>query len=86
MGALGEHFETVVIKRGRLGAAIGGRDGVRVECPALAVTVVDSTGAGDAFAAGFIAARLTGDDETAALGKAIAAGARAVQAIGGQPG
>ena len=83
--ALGERFGTVLIKRGRLGAALGGRDGVRVLLPAPAVTVVDSTGAGDAFAAGFIAAHLAGDDDTAALGKGIAAGAEAVQSIGGQP-
>ena len=86
IAALGERFDTVLLKRGRLGAAIGGRGGIRAELPAPAVTVVDSTGAGDAFAAGFIAARLAGEDEAAALGKAIAAGARAVQSIGGQPG
>ena len=86
MRALGVHYETVLIKRGRLGAAIGGRDGIRLALPAPAVSVVDSTGAGDAFAAGFIAARLAGDDEPGALGKGIAAGAKAVQSIGGQPG
>lgn len=86
MRALGAHYGTVLIKRGRLGAAIGGRDGIRVELPAPEVTVVDSTGAGDAFAAGFIAARLAGADEAEALAKAIAAGAKAVQSIGGQPG
>jgi sugar/nucleoside kinase (ribokinase family) len=85
MRALGERFDTVLIKRGRLGAALGGRDGVRVEQPAPQVVVVDSTGAGDAFAAGFIAAHLAGDDEASALAKGIAAGARAVQSIGGQP-
>jgi sugar/nucleoside kinase (ribokinase family) len=84
--ALGAHFGTVLIKRGRLGAALGGREGVRVLLPAPVVTVVDTTGAGDAFAAGFIAGHLAGDDEAAALAKGIAAGARAVQAIGGQPG
>src|SRR5690606_1974877 len=66
--ALGERFKTVLIKRGRLGAALGGRDGIRVDLPAPTVTVVDSTGAGDAFAAGFIAAGLAGADEAAALG------------------
>lgn len=86
MRALGERFGTVLIKRGRLGAALGGRDGVRAELPAPVVTVVDSTGAGDAFAAGFIAAHLAGDDEPTALGKGIAVGAKAVQSIGGQPG
>lgn len=86
MLALGAHYETVLIKRGALGAAIGGRDGVRLELPAPQVDVVDTTGAGDAFAAGFIAARLAGADEAEALERAIAAGAKAVQSIGGQPG
>jgi sugar/nucleoside kinase (ribokinase family) len=86
MRALGERFTNVVIKRGRLGATLGGRDGVRVLLPAPEVTVVDSTGAGDAFAAGFIAAHLAGDDEATGLAKGIAAGAKAVQSIGGQPG
>ena len=86
MRALGAHYGTVLIKRGRLGAAIGGRDGIRVDLPAPEVTVVDSTGAGDAFAAGFIAARLAGADEAGALARAIEAGAKAVQSIGGQPG
>lgn len=83
--ALGARFANVVIKRGRLGAALGGSDGVRVLRPAPVVTVVDSTGAGDAFAAGFIAALLAGDNEASALAKGIAAGAKAVQSIGGQP-
>lgn len=86
MQALGAHYDTVLIKRGRLGAAVGSRAGIRLDLPAPAVTVVDSTGAGDAFAAGFIAARLAGKDEREALTKAIEAGARAVQSIGGQPG
>ncbi|MGB3336715.1 MAG: sugar kinase [Devosia sp.] len=85
MQALGERFQTVLIKRGRLGACIGGRNGVRIMLPAPEVSVVDTTGAGDAFAAGFIAARLAGDDDATALGKGIAAGAKAVQSIGGQP-
>ncbi|KRA44802.1 carbohydrate kinase family protein [Devosia sp. Root635] len=84
--ALGAHYDTVLIKRGRLGAVLGGRNGIRLDLPAPAVTVVDSTGAGDAFAAGFIAARLAGAAEPEALTKAIEAGAKAVQSIGGQPG
>ncbi|WEK04409.1 MAG: sugar kinase [Candidatus Devosia phytovorans] len=83
--ALGAHYETVVLKRGAQGAAVGGRDGVRVELPAQQVHVVDTTGAGDAFAAGFIAARLSGMDEAEALARAISSGAKAVQSIGGQP-
>jgi len=82
---LGARFTHVVIKRGRLGAVLGGREGVRVALPAQAVPVVDSTGAGDAFAAGLLAAHLAGQDMAAALAAGIAAGARAVQFIGGQP-
>lgn len=85
MRLLGQHYGTVVIKRGRLGAALGGQNGVRLELPAQVVEVVDSTGAGDAFAAGFIAAHVAGDTSEVALAKGIAAGARAVQSIGGQP-
>lgn len=84
--ALAEHFGNVVIKRGAEGAVLGRRAGVRVTLPAQRVPVVDSTGAGDAFAAGFLAAHLAGEDEASALAKAIAAGARAVQTLGGQPG
>ncbi len=50
------------------------------------VAVVDTTGAGDAFAAAFIAAEIGGTfgPETA-LERAIAAGADAVTRLGGQP-
>ena len=82
---LGLHYTHVIIKRGRLGAVLGGRGGIELSLPAPSVTVRDSTGAGDAFAAGFIAAHLAGADDAVAMAKGIAAGARAVQAIGGQP-
>jgi sugar/nucleoside kinase (ribokinase family) len=44
---------TWVIKRGASGCAIE-QDGERLELPAAAAEVVDTTGAGDAFAAGFL--------------------------------
>ena len=86
LAALGAQFGTVIIKRGALGAVLGDRHGVRMTLPAPAVSVVDSTGAGDAFAAGFMAAHLAGREAGAAMAEGIAAGARAVQSIGGQPG
>ena len=46
IAALSAQFGNVVIKRGADGAALGGRDGVRVSLPAQRVEVVDSTGAG----------------------------------------
>jgi sugar/nucleoside kinase (ribokinase family) len=72
------YFGTVIIKRGALGAITS--EGI--ELPAKIVPVVDTTGAGDAFLAGYIAGTLNGSDP---LATAIAAGARAVQHYGAQP-
>jgi sugar/nucleoside kinase (ribokinase family) len=85
MRELGRTYHRVIIKRGAAGAAIGGRDGVRLTQPAERVTPIDTTGAGDAFAAGFLAARQLGESEAEALSAGIAAGARAVAMVGGQP-
>lgn len=82
---LGERFRHVVVKRGRFGAILGGRDGIVATAPAPFVQVVDTTGAGDAFAASFVAAMLSGADPKACLEAGIAGGARAVQSLGGQP-
>ena len=85
MQTLGRFFEHVVLKRGAAGAALGGRKGVTLSLPAPASEVVDSTGAGDAFAAAFIAAELRGGTPEARLKAGIEAGSRAVAKIGGQP-
>jgi sugar/nucleoside kinase (ribokinase family) len=85
MTGLGAHFERVIIKRGARGAALGDRHGVRVERAAPVVEVVDTTGAGDAFAAGFITAELSGASEAEALDRGVVAGSEAVRIIGGQP-
>ncbi|WP_155798506.1 PfkB family carbohydrate kinase [Sorangium cellulosum] len=44
-----------------------------------------ATGAGDAFAAGFIAAEIEGAGEAEGLRRGIEAGSRAVTRLGGQP-
>lgn len=66
--------ELVVKNAGR--PAIAFADGRRIEVPALAVDVVEPIGAGDAFAAGYLAARHSGGDIPRALrtGHAVAAG------------
>ena len=86
MQTLGRFYERVVIKRGVAGAAVGGRKGVALSMPAPLSDVVDTTGAGDAFAAAFLAAELRGQPLDACLKAGIAAGSEAVTTIGGQPG
>jgi len=82
---LGARFTEVVIKRGAQGAMLGGLAGVRALLPAPAVAVVDTTGAGDAFAAGFIAARLDGSGPDLCLARGIALGAACVTFAGARP-
>lgn len=78
---------TAVIKLGAEGAVAARRDGSVVHSPALAVAqVLDPVGAGDAFAAGFIAATLEGRGLEAALRMANACGAAAVAAVGDMAG
>jgi ribokinase len=65
-----------------------GGQGCRVferRVPAPAVTVLDGTGAGDAFAAAFCVAYLDGATPLEAAGRAVLVGARAVAKLGGRP-
>jgi ribokinase len=74
---LTEHAREVVVKLGPQGALwTDGSEQVRV--PAVDVQVVDTTGAGDAFAAGLLAARLAGAGPADALGAGCALAAEAV--------
>ena len=72
---------TAVVKHGAHGAEVKA-EGRTVSHVGYAVDAVDTTGAGDAFAAGYIAARLDGADERTALSTGNACGALAA----GQPG
>ncbi len=87
MDALGGFAPEVVLKMGRGGAVYGG-NGMEGHCPAVtpAGAVIDTTGAGDAFMAGLLAARMRDADPIDALSHACAAGAWAVTLVGARPG
>lgn len=85
MRVLGSNYGRVVIKLGAGGAAAGDASGVKLRLPAPAVKVVDTTGAGDAFAAAFVSAELRGVDLETCLRRGIEAGSAAVTKVGGQP-
>jgi sugar/nucleoside kinase (ribokinase family) len=81
---LAARFPLVVIKRGAEGCeAAEGSKRWRVASPK--VEAIDTTGAGDAFVAAFLAARLSGAGIEDCLTRAAAAGAAATQMIGGRP-
>jgi sugar/nucleoside kinase (ribokinase family) len=72
--SLADDDRIVIARLGAAGSMACSTDGV-VTMPSFPVDVVDTVGAGDAFNAGFIAARLRGDDVPEALrqGNAVAA-------------
>ena len=70
----------MVVKLGPGGARWGD-----VHVPAEDIEVVDTTGAGDAFAAGFLSARLRGAEPPDALAAGCRAGARVVAQVGARP-
>jgi sugar/nucleoside kinase (ribokinase family) len=75
----------VVVKRGAAGALWCGRDGVTAVVAAERVHPHDPTGAGDAFAAGLLAAWCAGASPADALAAGVALGAEAVRAVGARP-
>jgi ribokinase len=79
-----QRVRETVVKLGPGGARWS--DGSRsIHVPAEPVDVVDTTGAGDAFAAGFLSARLGGADPRAALEAGCRVAARAVAQVGARP-
>jgi 2-dehydro-3-deoxygluconokinase len=75
----------VVLKDGAAGSCATDGHGW-VEQPAMAAQLVDPVGAGDAFAAGFLSARLLGLDLAASLERAAVVAALVVQVPGDMPG
>jgi len=72
----------VVVKRGARGALAASRDEL-VEVPAFEVQVADTTGAGDTFDGGFVAAWLRGEPLRRCLEVAAACGALTTTQAGG---
>ncbi|NQW71959.1 MAG: sugar kinase [Actinobacteria bacterium] len=85
LASLSGRVPTVVVKRGHLGS-IAQRARVQHEADAVTVSVVDTTGAGDAFAAGFLPPWILGRDLAECLGQASISAARAVARVGAGPG
>jgi sugar/nucleoside kinase (ribokinase family) len=75
----------VAVTRGADGCSIDCGDGV-IDVPAIEVPVVDTTGCGDAFDAGFITALLLGCDYEQAAWLAVACGALVATGLGSDAG
>ena len=69
---LADAYEVVVLKRGREGVRVLRRGAEPVDVPAATAAAVDQTGAGDAFAAGYLAALVRGEDDAACARAAVA--------------
>ena len=81
---LQKYTPLVVIKLGSKGAmAVDGSESAKV--PAVTTNVVDTTGAGDSFAAGFIPKWLETSDLTQALTAGAALAAKCVSSVGARP-
>jgi sugar/nucleoside kinase (ribokinase family) len=81
---LAARYPLVVIKRGAAGCeARRGAERWRIAAPVAAV--VDTTGAGDAFVAAFLAAILSREAIEESLRRAVAAGSAATAYVGGRP-
>lgn len=74
--------EIVVVTRGASGALVAERGGRQQQFPAPAVAVVNALGAGDAFAAGFLATRLAGGTVADCVTGALDAASRVVASPG----
>jgi sugar/nucleoside kinase (ribokinase family) len=72
----------VVVKQGANGALVTSA-AEQFEVPAIPAEVVDTTGAGDSFNAGFLAEFIKGRELEACAKAGVLAGARNIQKVGG---
>jgi len=83
--SLTKHYQTVALTLGDRGALAATRGGAALMLPPLPATVVDTTGAGDAFCGSFLAAWLHGRPASEALRAGLEASAVAVATVGARP-
>jgi sugar/nucleoside kinase (ribokinase family) len=83
--ALSGGYGLVAVKLGAAGALSARAGRITARVPGRPVEPLDSTGAGDAFAAGFLLAHLSGAEDAAALEAGCGAGATAVTTLSGRP-
>jgi sugar/nucleoside kinase (ribokinase family) len=85
VAAAAARVKLLVVTRGEHGA-VAVEDGNRVEVPAEPVErIVDTTGAGDLFAAGFLAGRAQGRSNSASLRMGAIAAAEVISHYGARP-
>lgn len=80
--ALSKHAGCAVVKLGRKGALVARGKNI-VSVAGHKVRAIDTTGAGDSFAAGFVSAFLAGGSDLDCLASGNACGALSTRAIGG---
>ncbi|MFZ2057279.1 MAG: sugar kinase [Acidimicrobiales bacterium] len=83
--ALLESYPVVALKLGSAGALVAAAGGRRVPVAARPAEVVDSTGAGDAFCAGFLTPWVSGGVLEECALEAVTTAARAIGQVGARP-
>lgn len=85
LDALLEQAPIIVIKRGSHGAIGKARGGESVAISAAPAQVIDTTGAGDSFAGGYIAAWINGSDLRSCMEAGAIAAGQCVSIVGARP-
>jgi sugar/nucleoside kinase (ribokinase family) len=83
--ALCQTYGTVALKLGGQGALMARAGAPIVKLRGRSIPVLDTTGAGDAFCAGFLTSWLRGGTPNEALAAGIRLGARAASGVGARP-
>ena len=82
---LSDIYDLLVVKRGPAGAEAATRHGDYWTAPGKAAAVLDTSGAGDAFLAAFLASYVKGASVPICLLRGVEAGAQATEFLGGRP-